>query len=58
MSDSSISEFDRNKPRVTRKKITDLIDELETVREYRTVVDVSYLIEKIKIIKSSFLVGE
>tara|TARA_R110000787_G_scaffold141418_4_gene254928 strand:+ start:2336 stop:2512 length:177 start_codon:yes stop_codon:yes gene_type:complete len=58
MSDSSISEFDRNKPRVTRKKITDLIDELETVREYRTVVDVSYLIEKIKSIKSSFLDGE
>lgn len=55
----NISEFERNKPRKTRKAIEDLKQELESMLEFgKHNVDSMYMLDKIKNIETIFLSGE
>lgn len=56
---TSISEFERNKPRKTYAAISDLETELEACLNFgMNVIDTDYILNKVRNIKKIFVSGE
>jgi hypothetical protein len=56
---TSVSEFERNKPRKTYSEIVNLEKDLENLLDHGlTSVDINYVLNKVQSIKKTFLSGE
>ena len=56
---TSVSEFERNKPRKTYSEIVNLEKDLENLLGHGlTSVDINYVLNKVQSIKKTFLSGE
>jgi len=56
---TSVSEFERNKPRKTYSEIVNLEKDLENLLDHElTSVDINYVLNKVQSIKKTFLSGE